>query len=108
MSKLRLSLEDLQVETFSPDDTLRRLGTVLGLQQQGVDAPGEEDGTILSVCPSCPDTCAATCSGGCQVTECGSACRKTWNDPYCWTRRTNGACGPCRTDEAEAEFNDNF
>lgn len=101
MKKLRLELEDLRVETFAPDDVARRFGTVLGAQELG--DPEEVDGTIFSICPSCPDTCGKTCSGGCVPTECGDACRASVNDPYCWTRRTNGACGPCRDDVAEPE-----
>lgn len=79
MSKLKLTLESLAVESFDTTAIERATGTVFGEQQCTCQ-------TICSCpgCPSCDNTCAytcddATCAG--QGTCVGGTCEGTcWKD----------------------------
>lgn len=77
MSKLRLELESLAVETFDPVPSAARggRGTVFGEQR----VPGEmQQYASYPDCPSplCVDTELASCNGSCQPT-CRASCLGT-------------------------------
>ena len=87
MQKLKLRLEDLQVDTFRTTTVRKEKGTVFGEQctcQTQCTCPG---------CPtcyaSCNGTCDASCNGSCAAT-CDGTCGATCNDT-CYD--TCAACG---------------
>jgi hypothetical protein len=99
MSKLKLDLEDLVVESFSTTaERGREGGTVFGQQctcYTQCTCPG---------CPtcnaSCNGTCAASCNGTCDA-SCNGTCGATCADcSVAWT-----ACG--RTCDYSCEYNPN-
>lgn len=78
MRKHKLTLDELQVETFEPEGTLRRPGTVIGAQ-----APG----ATLNTCVSCEaaesckgNTCENTCEGTCPNDTCPDTCLLSCRD----------------------------
>ena len=88
MKKMKLSLDDLKVESFqtTPDAGEGEKGTVFGYLTQD-----------LTICDTC-DTCNASCNGTCNA-SCGGTCGNTCNgtchascggtcDASC-----NGGCG---------------
>ena len=77
MSKLKLRLDDLQVDTFSTTAARKEKGTVFG-----------EQCTCWTncTCPGCP-TCDASCNGTCDNT-CAHTCAYTCDDASC-----AGTCG---------------
>ena len=95
MSKLRLQLDDLQVESFGTTPAEAERGTVLGEQQ--CTCP------TACTCPGC-DTCDATCPQTCRYTcddsECIASCvgeTCVGNVHTCWDscgHTCNGTCGP--------------
>src|SRR3712207_2363061 len=72
MNKLRLELEDLQIDSFSTTPVKKEKGTVYGEQCTCPTA---------CTCPGCP-TCDASCNGTCDA-SCNGTC-----DASC-----NGTCG---------------
>ena len=81
MHKLRLKLEDLQIDSFSTTSVKKEKGTVYGEQCTCPTA---------CTCPGCP-TCDASCNGTCAA-SCNGTC-----DASC-----NGTCGDscgCGTDD---------
>ena len=78
MNKLKLTLEDLQIESFSTTPVKREKGTVYGEQCTCVTA---------CTCPGCP-TCDASCNGTCGATcnaSCYGTCGDTCNCTYDYT-----------------------
>ena len=75
MNKLRLKLEDLQIDSFTTTSVKKEKGTVYGEQCTCPTA---------CTCPGCP-TCDASCNGTCGTCDasCGGTC-----DASC-----NGSCG---------------
>jgi hypothetical protein len=73
--KLRLKLDDLQVDTFQTTSTEKQKGTVFG-----------EQCTCYTqcTCPGCP-TCDASCNGSCDA-SCNGTCAATCN------ASCNGTC----------------
>jgi hypothetical protein len=76
MSKLRLQLEDLMIDSFDTTPVQKGKGTVFGEQctcYTQCTCPG---------CPtcdaSCNGTCAASCYGSCAAT-CDASCEDTCN-----------------------------
>jgi hypothetical protein len=71
MNKLKLRLDDLQVDTFQTTSVSKQKGTVLGEQQcTCYTACGQ------NTCPGCP-TCDASCNGTCGAScngTCGATC----------------------------------
>jgi hypothetical protein len=78
MQKLRLHLEDLQIDSFQTTAAQKPKGTVFG-----------EQCTCYTqcTCPGCP-TCDASCNGTCNAT-CAGSCNGTCG-PTC-----NWSCGNC-------------
>jgi hypothetical protein len=68
MHKLRLTLEDLQIDSFSTTPVKKEKGTVYGEQCTCPTA---------CTCPGCP-TCDASCNGTCGAT-CGGTCDASCN-----------------------------
>ena len=80
MSKLKLRLEDLRIDSFTTEPAREEKGTVFGEQCTCY--------TNCS-CPGCP-TCDASCNGTCNATACGScgaSCGGTCDATAC------GTCG---------------
>jgi hypothetical protein len=80
MQKLKLRLDDLQVDTFQTTSSQKQKGTVFG-----------EQCTCYTqcTCPGCP-SCYASCNGTCDATcngTCDASCNGTC-DASC-----NGTCG---------------
>jgi hypothetical protein len=69
MHKLRLTLEDLQIDSFSTTPVKKEKGTVYGEQCTCPTA---------CTCPGCP-TCDASCNGTCGGT-CDASCNGTCGD----------------------------
>jgi hypothetical protein len=69
MKKLKLSLDALEVESFSVEGPAPHKGTV----------PGQQIGSNDSMCFSCGPTCQGTCNS-----ECGSCAGSCWPDPTCY------------------------
>jgi len=94
MKKLRLSLEELAVESFTTQRDAPVRGTVAGNQTTGVqiicDCPtnGYEN-TCRDCSNSCLGTCEASCNGTCDASCNGTCdgCTETVDD---WTCR--GTC----------------
>lgn len=86
MNKLRLRLEDLEVDGFATTPRDGRRGTVVGEQGTWVSlctcqhyscAPTCDytcDDATCPACPTCPDTCAQTCELTCGDSECFETC----------------------------------
>ena len=99
MSKVRLNLDALRVESFDTSSSASRAsrGTV---HARGVVAePYSQQCASYPNCPSplCVDTPLASCDGSCAWT-CGASCNGTCNS--CMTCNTcqescNGTCGAC-------------
>jgi len=91
-TKLKLNLDQLNVDTFTTDGEARPTGTVFGEQctcYTNCSCPG---------CPtcdaSCNGTCGATCAGTCDYScggTCDFYCGGTVNDATC---RNYGTCNP--------------
>jgi hypothetical protein len=69
MNKLKLKLEDLQIDSFSTTTVKKEKGTVYGEQCTCPTA---------CTCPGCP-TCDASCNGTCGGT-CDASCNGTCGD----------------------------
>ena len=104
MSKLKLHLEELSVESFDTTASEKAKGTVFGEQctcYTNCTCPG---------CPSCDATCPATCAYTCDDASCAGTCGDTCNcgtydytcDGYCTVNDATcngyGTCGryPCK------------
>jgi hypothetical protein len=72
MHKLRLKLEDLQIDSFSTTPVKKEKGTVYGEQCTCPTA---------CTCPGCP-TCDASCNGTCGA-SCNGTCDASCNDFTC-------------------------
>jgi len=78
MRKLKLQLDDLQVDTFQTTPAQKPKGTVFG-----------EQCTCHTncTCPGCP-TCYASCNGTCDAScngSCGATCDASCNGTCDWT-----------------------
>jgi hypothetical protein len=97
MQKLRLTLQDLQIDSFSTTPVKRANGTVYGEQCTCPTA---------CTCPGCP-TCDASCNGTCGATcdascygTCGDSCDcGTQWDPSCNGNSCNYPCDGWQTYE---------
>jgi hypothetical protein len=73
MHKLKLTLEDLQIDSFTTTSVKKEKGTVYGEQctcQTACTCPG---------CPTCDASCNGTCGATCNGT-CGASCGcATWD-----------------------------
>jgi hypothetical protein len=86
MNKLKLRLDDLQVDTFQTTSMRKEKGTVYGRQEWTYDVMVCQDTWHGSSCEvscfsncdaSCYDTCAVSCNGSCDWTcaaSCGASC----------------------------------
>ncbi len=96
-SKLKLNLDELNVDTFNTEAPARPSGTVFGEQctcYTNCTCPG---------CPtcdaSCNGTCYASCNGSCDAScngTCGATCDASCNwcgTAYDYTCRNYGSCG---------------
>ena len=85
MRKLRLQLEDLQVDTFQTTAPEKPKGTVFGEQctcYTQCTCPGCPTCAGYGTCDaSCNGTCYASCNGTCGGASCGGTCDYT-RDPY--------------------------
>ena len=92
--KLKLKLEDLQIDSFSTTPVKREKGTVYGEQCTCPTA---------CTCPGCP-TCDASCNGTCGGT-CDASCNGTCGDSCdCGTFDTCISCEyGCHTYETVGE-----
>jgi hypothetical protein len=71
MKKLRLHLEDLQIDSFSTTSVKREKGTVYGEQctcQTACTCPG---------CPTCDASCNGSCAGASCIYTCAASCYGT-------------------------------
>jgi hypothetical protein len=98
MKKLKLSLDELAVESFAVDGDRRRPGTVRG----NAGAFGDEDhagpvpGDVAAItgwswlCGTCKgNTCEASCDGTLTcVNSCGGDKHTLCNNTYCQTKTT--------------------
>lgn len=110
MKKLRLNLDELEVESFETEAEHAERGTVHGHAQYSAYCPPGES-LQASNCPTCQQTCVATCYGQntCEgVFTCGpgstclgtcdpfNGCNNSW--AYCsepMIECSFGAPGPC-------------
>ena len=90
MNKLKLGLDDLQVDTFQTTSAPKQKGTVFGEQctcYTQCTCPG---------CPtcdaSCNGTCNASCNGTCAAT-CNASCEGTCDACGTWGGSCGGTCG---------------
>jgi hypothetical protein len=74
MEKLRLKLDDLQVDSFQITPAAKAKGTVLGEQCTCHTCPGCPTCAGYGTCDaSCNGTCDASCNGTCLV-SCNGTC----------------------------------
>ena len=84
MNKLKLKLDDLQVDTFQTTPASKEKGTVFGEQCTCWTQCGQ------NTCPGCP-TCDATCNGTCNAScngtcaSCGASCGGSCDWTCDWT-----------------------
>lgn len=88
MRKLTLSIEDLQVESFSVDPETGRRGTVHGQGGAPITIPQGEGESFdycdsVGTCPVVTNCCAVTWKNTCPVScgataECGNSCFTWW------------------------------
>ena len=89
MKKLKLSLDDLRIDSFQTTAPAKPKGTVFG-----------EQCTCYTqcTCPGCP-TCYASCNGTCDAScngTCGATCDASCNGTCEWTC-DYAACGGTET-----------
>jgi len=85
MHKLRLTLEDLQIDSFSTTPVKREKGTVYGEQctcPTACTCPG---------CPTCDASCGGTCDASCNGT-CDASCDGCTYDVSCGGYSCNPTC----------------
>jgi hypothetical protein len=85
MNKLRLRLDDLQVDTFHTTTVQKEKGTVFG-----------EQCTCYTqcTCPGCP-TCDASCNGTCDA-SCNGTCADTCDSTCgCGEETYDASCVSC-------------
>jgi hypothetical protein len=87
MNKLKLKLEDLQIDSFSTTPVKKEKGTVYGEQctcPTACTCPG---------CPTCDASCNGTCAASCNGT-CDASCDGTCGDTVDLScgDSCNGAC----------------
>jgi hypothetical protein len=94
MVKLKLKLEDLQIDSFSTTTPEKNKGTVFGEQCTCWTQCGQ------NTCPGCP-TCDASCNGTCGAScntcgaSCGGTCDNTCVDCGTWDISCGGySCDP--------------
>ena len=89
MNKLKLTMEDLAVETFETTTTRREKGTVIGEQMCTC--------YTICTCPGCP-TCDGTCP---DDPSCADTCWNTCDDftcpVTCGFSNCETRCGPAAT-----------
>jgi len=88
MKKLKLSLDQLKVDTFRLDDPQPAFGTI-----RGAESAPEEAIAITApswLCGSCNGTCGAnyTC-----LRSCGGENATSCDSPYCWQHPTTDTAG---------------
>jgi hypothetical protein len=92
MSKLKLHLDDLRIDSFTTTSMEKPKGTVFGEQ---CTCPTQ------CTCPGCP-TCYASCNGTCDAScngTCGASCNGTCGATCNGTcdASCNGTCVDCDT-----------
>jgi len=90
--KLKLSVEELRVESFHTAEPSEGRGTVRGAEAAGTNASGCIIASCGATCPlscqpSCPDGCETfddcqTNASGCIILTCGTTCPLSC-DPSC-------------------------
>ena len=92
MPKMKLSLEELTVESFSPESGGGRRGTVNG-HVDSWPCYNSLNGTCLALCTNdgCPPNSFEYAS--CVATDCGHSCVDDCYTDYCGT----GNCGTANT-----------
>lgn len=100
MKKLKLSLDELAVESFAVDGDRRRPGTVggnagpYGEEVDHAGGPPVDEAVAITgwswLCGTCKgNTCAATCDGTLTcVNSCGGDKHTLCNNTYCQTQTT--------------------
>lgn len=68
MRRLKLTLEDLRVESFGTSETEAKRGTVLANAQAGPGA-GEEDSSITGRATNCLSACYSQCMSDCWPSQ---------------------------------------
>lgn len=97
MTKLRLRMEDLAVESFDSSPARPQRGTVMG-QETWYPTECTCQGQYTCV-ESCPQTCWETCDATCPWNHtCWETCGLTCDDPTCLTCEGN-TCVNCPTAE---------
>jgi hypothetical protein len=87
MSKLRLSLDQLAVESFAVNDGQRSVGTVRGHNAGGDEAAITGWSWLCGTCNGA--TCGDTCDNGATCPEsCGGDNHTLCNNRYCQTQTT--------------------
>ncbi len=83
MKKMKLSLDDLKVESFqtTPESAAQKKGTVFGYITQD-----------LTLCQECPTN---TCGNTCQGPTCEGTCDNTCQGPTCEGTCGEATCGQC-------------
>jgi hypothetical protein len=85
MKKLKLALDDLEVETFRTGPAFDNAGTVLG--KAVVPGTGESDQVLCGQTQqSCYDTCDFSCAAGCVTAQ--EECANSAVNRTCWGRYT--------------------
>lgn len=97
MKKLKLALDDLAVETFDTTPAAREKGTVVG-EQEPCTCPTQ---CTCPTCPTCCNTCEATCPYTCDDNTCANTCENTCDDftciYTCGFSNCETRCGPAAT-----------
>jgi hypothetical protein len=99
--KLKLKLDDLQVDTFQTTAAQKQKGTVFG-----------EQCTCYTqcTCPGCP-TCYASCNGSCDAScngTCGATCDESCYGTCDYACQTAASCDYTCGGYATAPDNDHF
>ena len=80
MRKLRLDLDQLTVESFDTAAKVKEKGTVIAEQQCTCQTQCTCPG-----CPTCGDTCPASCAYTCDDPSCAESCGGSCVPEYsCW------------------------
>jgi len=102
MRKLKLDVQDLDVESFVVPSPAADPGTVRGRLYNDptdvtcIDCMGQPTWTCIGPTYCCPATWQQTCNASCFFTECGWLCRTQIGDTCYDTCRTclnQGTCG---------------
>jgi hypothetical protein len=88
VNKLKLRLEDLQIDSFTTTQVRKEKGTVYGEQctcHTACTCPG---------CPTCDASCNGTCGGSCNGT-CDASCNGTCGGASCGASCDYSCGGTC-------------